>query len=448
MQLSDNFKAEAMPESSKSKDNANPYKIALLISLACVLQISESMIPNPVPGIRLGLANMVTLVALVTMGFRSALEIAVFRTVLSSLIIGTFMSPTFILSFSAAVVSTMFMGFLLRLSSLHERYRLSIIGISIVGALTHNMVQLYLAYLLLVKHSGIFVFLPWLCISALIMGWITGTVAGGVCRRLEEYQEERPSAERVRQEASGPQSYHYCAGSSFLHRLRPESKIAAMMFLSLFVLMVDDFRILTSLFLLLALIIACSKIPAGYLFSRVKRFTFLMLIAFLMPLFFNQGTQALLKISRFAITHEGLAIGSIFASRILFLILLSSLLVRTTSPDELAQGLAKVLIPLRYLGISETRMAKILSLSWTALPVTWNTVRNAIRNGNFSKAKNLRNLMPLLSSLVADLYMGTESDSNLWKSACSGQHLSPTGQNRTGIRDNHRESGLGTFGLD
>ncbi|MGD8227690.1 MAG: Gx transporter family protein, partial [Desulfobacteraceae bacterium] len=136
------------------------YKIALLVSLACVLQISESLIPHPIPGLRLGLANMLTLTALVTLGFRYALEIAILRTLLSSLIMGTFMSPAFILSFSGAVVSTLLMGFSYWLSTLHSRYRLSLIGISIIGAFSHNMVQLYLAYLILVKHGGIFVFLP------------------------------------------------------------------------------------------------------------------------------------------------------------------------------------------------------------------------------------------------------------------------------------------------
>ncbi len=162
------------------KEDRKIYKIALLVSISCVLQISESLIPHPIPGLRLGLANMVTLIALVTLGFRSALEIAIFRTVLSSFIMGTFMSPTFILSFSGAAISTLVMGFFYWLSSFHRRYRLSIIGISIIGALSHNIIQLYLAYLILVKHGGIFVFFPWLCIGAVVTGWITGTVAGSV----------------------------------------------------------------------------------------------------------------------------------------------------------------------------------------------------------------------------------------------------------------------------
>jgi len=59
----------------EGKENTRMYKVALLVSMACVLQISESLIPHPIPGLRLGLANMLTLVALVTLGFRYALQI-------------------------------------------------------------------------------------------------------------------------------------------------------------------------------------------------------------------------------------------------------------------------------------------------------------------------------------------------------------------------------------
>ena len=74
-------------------------RIALLVAFACVLQIAESLIPHPIPGLRLGLANILTLTAMVTLGFGYALEVAILRTILSAFIMGTFMSPTFILKF-------------------------------------------------------------------------------------------------------------------------------------------------------------------------------------------------------------------------------------------------------------------------------------------------------------------------------------------------------------
>jgi heptaprenyl diphosphate synthase len=73
--------------------NKKNTQIAFLVACASVLQILESLIPNPIPGVRLGLANMITLVALVDLGVGAAVEIAVLRTVCSSFILGTFFHP-------------------------------------------------------------------------------------------------------------------------------------------------------------------------------------------------------------------------------------------------------------------------------------------------------------------------------------------------------------------
>ncbi|MEE8397653.1 MAG: Gx transporter family protein [Desulfobacterales bacterium] len=397
-------------------ENRNLYKVALLVSLACVLQISESLIPHPIPGLRLGLANMLTLTALVLLGFRYALEIAVLRTLLSSFIMGTFMSPTFILSLSGAVVSTVVMGAFFWLSRSFRGYRLSIIGISIVGALTHNVVQLSLAYLLLIRHTGIFALLPWLCIGGLVTGWVTGVVAAGVCRKIDGFQNEGV-LEALQSDPVAPAPRDYQAGDSFLHRLSAETKIVGLFFLALIILVFSNMWLyLWVSTILTVLMVSCGASP-GYFFGKVKRYAFLILMAFFLPLFFNSGTHVLLNIAHLKITAEGLRTGGFLATRILFLLTFSTLLVRTTSPEEMTLGLGRVLLPLRYVGVSEKRIATILSLSWTAFPFFWDTARATIRQANLKKAGNLRNLIPLLSSLIATLYMETESKSSFWEDA-------------------------------
>jgi energy-coupling factor transporter transmembrane protein EcfT len=145
----------------------------------------------------------------------------------------------------------------------------------------------------------------------------------------------------------------------------------------------------------------------------------LLAIAFLLPVFFNSGENIIATIASFKITYEGLCTGALFASRILFLLFASCLLMRTTSPEELTRGLARVLLPLRYLGISQQRAATILSLAWTAIPHVWATTRGAIFATNLKKAKNLHNLLPLLSSLIARLYLNTETENKLWETAAA-----------------------------
>ena len=169
-------------------NNSNVYKVALLVSLACVLQIAESLIPHPIPGLRLGLANIITLVALINLGFGYALEITVLRTVVSSFMMGSFMSPGFMLSFAAGVMSTLTMGFLYWLAHAKKQHLFSIVGISIAGALVHNITQICLAYFIMIKHAGIFIFLPWLSIGAVFIGWFTGVVSSKICLKLKEME--------------------------------------------------------------------------------------------------------------------------------------------------------------------------------------------------------------------------------------------------------------------
>ena len=410
------FEVARVKQVTENQKDKKIYKIALLVAFACVLQIAESLIPHPIPGLRLGLANMLTLTALVVLGFGYALEVAVLRTVLSAFIMGTFMSPTFILSFAGAVVSTLIMGFFYWLSGFHRRFRLSIIGISIIGAFSHNLVQLYLAYLLLVKHEGIFVFFPWLSIGAVATGWVVGVVAGGVCRRLADIPTQ-DMPEKIPANDGAAMIRHHVPGGSLLHRLSADIKISAIFILALMVLFFSNFWFYLGLFFLLSALAAVSQTPFALLCSRARRYMSLLAISFLLPVFFNSGTDIVATIASFKITYEGLRTGILFASRILVLLFSSCLLMRTTSPEEMTRGLAHVLSPLRYVGISQQRVAAILSLAWTAIPYVWDTTRSAILAANLKKAKNLRNLLPLLSNLIAMLYLDTEPGNKLWENA-------------------------------
>lgn len=401
------------------------YQIALLVALACILQISESMIPHPIPGLRLGLANMVTLTTLVLLGFRHALEVALIRTILSSLIIGTFMSPGFILSFSAAIASTLIMGLFYWLSGLNARFRFSIIGISIVGAFCHNMVQLFLAYFLLVKHSGIFVFFPWLSIGALATGWVVGIVAGGVCRQLANVSATE-TAENPSTPLQIPAQKHYQAGNSLLHRTKPEIKILSIISLALLVLVFDDFRLILALAAGLLLAAVISRAPFTFLWARVRQYASLIAVAFFFPVFFNSGSHIVATVASVKFTSEGLSAGSLFAARIVFLIIASSILLRTTSPENMTRGLARLLSPLRRIGIDDQRFAQVLSLSWNAVPYLWETARATIRKAKLGRAGSLKNLLPLLSNLIAELYLETGSTEGFWQQASRSENRETT----------------------
>ncbi|HHT42702.1 MAG TPA: Gx transporter family protein [Firmicutes bacterium] len=128
-----------------------------------------------VPGFKLGLANIVTLYVVMNFGTRDAVTVSILRTVLGSLLSGTFMTVTFFFSFSGGLASAIVMGLLYRYAS---RF-FSMLGISLVGAVTHNVAQLLVASWV-IQTVGIFAYLPYMLFFALPTGAFVGLVTGQV----------------------------------------------------------------------------------------------------------------------------------------------------------------------------------------------------------------------------------------------------------------------------
>lgn len=389
------------------KECQNIYKITLLVSISCVLQITESLIPHPIPGLRLGLANAMTLIALDTLGFGAAMEVAVLRTVLSSCIMGTFLSPSFILSFAGAFLSTLVMGFFYWLSRRARVLKLSLVGISIVGAFCHSMVQLYLAYLLLIRHPGIFIFLPWLCVGSVVMGWFTGILAGRVCVRLQEAESQQLSRVKTGIDCSPAVTNSYLEPGSFLYRMPAEIKIFGVLALSVPILIFKNIWFFTGVYVCLCALIMFSGISLSSVFSRARRYSSLVFTAFMLPVMFNSGTHVVSSIGRLKLTSEGLNEGFLFVSRILFLMLANYLLVKTTPPRVMIKGLTRILSPLRVIGISGKRAARIFSYSLAAIPIFLDKFQAALGDLKLKETKNIKRVPSVITDLIVNLYLTT-----------------------------------------
>ncbi len=153
--------------------------LGLATGLALGLHIFEAMIPMPtdllVPGFKLGLANIVTLYVIMNFSMKDAVSVSILRTILGSLLSGTFMTVTFFFSFAGGLMSAIVMGILFRYAS---RF-FSMMGISLVGALTHNLAQLTTAALV-IRTAGIFGYLPYMLFFALPTGAVVGIVTAQV----------------------------------------------------------------------------------------------------------------------------------------------------------------------------------------------------------------------------------------------------------------------------
>ena len=144
--------------------------LSLLISLGTALHLVEALLPLPLPfpGVKLGLANIVTLLALHLFGLREGMTVSLMRVLLGSLLSGMFLSPGFLLGMSGAIFSTLLMSALLKHSSCF-----SMIGISMAGAAAHNSGQLLAASLLL-QSTALLLYLPLLLLAGIPSGIFTG----------------------------------------------------------------------------------------------------------------------------------------------------------------------------------------------------------------------------------------------------------------------------------
>jgi len=150
-------------------------KIALLGVLTAatiVIAIAESFIPSiGIPGVKLGLANIMILITLYELGILEALGINVARVLVVSLVRGTFLSMGFLMSLTGAVFSLAIMIVFYLLIK-----KFSIIGVSVVGSLFHVFGQILVAMFYLGTAYVIY-YLPVIAISAIITGVLVGITA-------------------------------------------------------------------------------------------------------------------------------------------------------------------------------------------------------------------------------------------------------------------------------
>jgi heptaprenyl diphosphate synthase len=170
------------------------FIIAALAALAITIHVAESALPSPLPGVKPGLANVITLVALMMYGWKVAAWVAFLRVLVGSLFIGTFLSPAFMLSFSGALCSIAILGVVgywaknsrANLTQKKQGFSLApgTVGLGILAAMAHMTGQFYAAYWLFIPHKALFNLLPVLMTAAVIFGMISGLIAASMIHYL------------------------------------------------------------------------------------------------------------------------------------------------------------------------------------------------------------------------------------------------------------------------
>ncbi len=169
------------PASSSYDRRTNTIAItALMVTLALIFSYVEAIIPyNPgIPGIKLGIANIVTLIALYKLSPKHALTVSVIRVIIAGLLFNGLFAAVY--SLAGALLS------LAGMIALKATGKFSIAGVSMAGGVLHNMGQLAVAALIL-SDTKIFLYFPVLLFSGMITGIVIGIGASVICQRINHF---------------------------------------------------------------------------------------------------------------------------------------------------------------------------------------------------------------------------------------------------------------------
>lgn len=155
--------------------------IAMLAAQAVVISLIERGIPSPfafAPGAKLGLGNLITLIAIFTLSKKDSLKVIILRLLITTFFAGTL--STFLYSLAGVTLSFVGMLFIKSLGS----KRVSLIGISTIGGFLHNVGQLCV-FAFFAKTWSILNYLPILAFTGILAGFAVGFIGNYILERLD-----------------------------------------------------------------------------------------------------------------------------------------------------------------------------------------------------------------------------------------------------------------------
>ena len=216
----------------------------------------------------------------------------------------------------------------------------------------------------------------------------------------------------------------YYPANSILHRLDPRVKIVCtlLFLISLFLQKSILGYVVATLFL--AIVIRESKVPFKFIVKGLKPIILLLLITVGFNLFLTDGPVVLVKFWIFRITDTGLETAVYMAIRLMYLIIGSSLMTFTTTPNELTDGIEKLLHPLNKIKVPVHEIAMMMSIALRFIPIlleeTDKIMKAQIARGADLESGNIiqkaKSMIPILVPLFVsafrranDLAMAMES---------------------------------------
>lgn len=158
--------------------------LANFLAIAIVLNIIESAIPViPVPGAKLGFANIMTLVILYMYSFKDSAVVTIMRVLLVSILTAKLLNPVFFMSMGGAVFAMFAMGFFKKTNFF------GILGVSVIGSVFHCLGQVTVG-IFVIGSTAVFLYLPVMLFLSIPAGALTGIIAQRFLTIWQTYHQE------------------------------------------------------------------------------------------------------------------------------------------------------------------------------------------------------------------------------------------------------------------
>lgn len=160
----------------------------------------------------------------------------------------------------------------------------------------------------------------------------------------------------------------YYQADSRIHKLDPRVKLVGTIVYIISLFMFRNLTIYLFALLFLIFVIRMSKVPFSYIVRGLKAIVFLLIITALFNLFLTAG-KPIVTIWKFSLTYEGIAAAFYLAVRLIFLIIGSSLMTLTTTPNQLTDGLERLLGPLKKIKVPVHEISMMMSIALRFIPI-------------------------------------------------------------------------------
>lgn len=422
-------------------------RISLLSALALVLSYIETMIPLPValPGVKLGLANVAVVVALLGLDMRAAAAVAVVKVMASGFLFG---SPM-MLMYSLGGTALAFAGS----AAVSRIPGLGAVATCMVAAILHNAGQIAVAALLL-GTSSVLLSLPPLALAACATGFVTGAVAAGVLASQPDspYAAESIELPRPRTKGRAPSNGRgftplaadvaafgaYRPGTTTAHKLDPRAKI---IFAVLFIATAFAAQGAPALLILLAAAMAvqaASGSSAHAALRSLKPFAWLMGFVLVFDTLFVTSGDVIWCAGPATITTGGASCAIENVLRFVCVLLGTSALMTTTSPTQLTDGFSLMLRPLDRFGVRTASAGLAMSMTLRFIPTLTKEfnkvcVAQMSRGADFANGGVLQRGLALVSALVP-MFAGALRRSESLAYAVEARAFGAVGPSRTRLR--------------